>query len=120
MEKFRVPAVDRLILRMLALRRYDSADFLLDEGNLSVRLVEEAVKRWLTDLEFHLHAADEDRPSLQVLIMERVRTFVDSLPAWNGRWPDSSQTNDTEHVMSHHEWTRGSDATPDASEGDWS
>ncbi len=87
MEPFRVPAVDRLILRMLALRRYSDEDFLTDDGTYSVRLVEEALKRWLTDLELHLHATDEDHPSLQVLIMERVRSLAEALPPWDGRWP---------------------------------
>jgi hypothetical protein len=33
---------------------------------------------------------DEDRLSLQVLIVERARELVDALPAWNGRFPGSS------------------------------
>ena len=35
----------------------------------------------------HLHAADEDHPSLQVQIVERVGQLVDALPSWNGQFP---------------------------------
>jgi CRISP-associated protein Cas1 len=59
MEPFRVPAVDRLVLRMAALDRYGSVDFVHHEGDFSVRLVEEALRRWLSDLEMHLHARSE-------------------------------------------------------------
>ena len=89
MEPFRVPAVDRLVLRMLGLKSYNHQEFIHNEGDFSVRLIEEALKRWTTDLEMHLHAADEDRPSLQVQIVERVGELVDALPAWNGRFPGS-------------------------------
>jgi CRISP-associated protein Cas1 len=87
MEAFRAPAVDRLVLRMLARDRYDEKDFIHNEGDFSVRMIEEALKRWVTDLEMHLHAADEDHPSLQVMIVERVQELVDELPPWNGRFP---------------------------------
>ncbi len=86
-EPFRVAAVDRLVLSMLPRDRYHEMDFIHDERDYSVRLVEEALKRWLTDLEMHFHAASEDRPSLQVLIVERVRELVDELPPWTGRFP---------------------------------
>jgi hypothetical protein len=82
-----VPAVDRLVLRMLALKSYHQEEFIHNEGDFSVRLIEEALRRWTTDLEMHLHAADEDHPSLQVRIVERVGEFVDALPSWNGRFP---------------------------------
>jgi CRISP-associated protein Cas1 len=88
MEPFRVPAVDRLILRMLALNRYQASDFIQD-GDFSVRLTEEALKRWIADLEQHLHATSENRPSLQSLIVGRGRELVDALPAWDGRFPGS-------------------------------
>ncbi len=52
-----------------------------------MKLVEEAFKRWLMDLEAHFHACDEDHPSLQVLLVERVRKLVDDLPPWPGRFP---------------------------------
>ena len=87
MEPFRVPAVDRLVLRMLALKSYHQEEFVHNEGDFSVRLIEEALRRWATDLEMHLHAADEDHPSLQVQIVERVGELVDVLPSWNGRFP---------------------------------
>jgi CRISP-associated protein Cas1 len=87
MEPFRVPAVDRLVLRMLALKSYHQEEFIHNEGDFSVRLIEEALKRWTTDLEMHLHAADEDHPSLQVQIVARVGELVDALPSWNGRFP---------------------------------
>jgi hypothetical protein len=80
MEPFRVPAVDRLVLRRLGLKRDNAQEFLHQEGDFSVRLIEEALRRWATDLERHLHAADEDRPSLQVPIVERVGDLVDALP----------------------------------------
>ncbi len=72
---------------MLPRDRYHEVDFIHDERDYSVRLVEEALRRWLTDLEMNFHAADEDHPSLQVLIMERVRELVDDLPPWPGRFP---------------------------------
>ena len=46
MEPFRVPAVDRLVLRMLALKRYHEKEFIHNEGDFSVRMIEEALKRW--------------------------------------------------------------------------
>ena len=91
MEPFRVPAVDRLVLRMLALKSYHQEEFIHNEGDFSVRLIEEALKRWATDLEMHLHAADEDHPSLQVQIVARVGEVVDALPTWNGRFPGSTE-----------------------------
>jgi CRISPR-associated protein Cas1 len=94
MEPFRVPAVDRLVLRMLAQNRYHQDDFIPNQHDGSVHLTEAALRRWLGDLEIHLHAADEEHPSLQVLIVERVRLTVDSLPAWNIGFPDAG--DDTE------------------------
>jgi CRISPR-associated protein Cas1 len=94
MEPFRVPAIDRLLLQTIAMRRYDARDFVTDAGDFSVRLQEDAFKRWLGDLEAHLHAGTESRPSLQVQIVERVRRLTESLPAWDGRWPNASQGND--------------------------
>ncbi len=86
-EPFRVAAVDRLVLSMLARDRYNETDFIQDDRDGSVKLVEEAFKRWLMDLEVQFHACDEDHPSLQVLLVERVRKLVDDLPPWPGRFP---------------------------------
>ncbi len=65
---------------MLARNRYDHSDFIHDPNEQSVKLVEGAMRRWLMDLEANLHAMDEDHPSLQVLMVERVRELVDDLP----------------------------------------
>jgi len=80
MEPFRVPAVDRLVLQKLAIKRYNQGDFIHEKKDSSVRMTEDAFKQWLGDLEMHLHACDEDRPSLHVLIVERVRELIDILP----------------------------------------
>jgi CRISPR-associated protein Cas1 len=90
-EPFRVNAVDRLVLRMLARKRYNPEDFVQDERDNSVKLVEGALQRWLMDLEMNVHAATEDRPSLHVLMVERVRELVDELPSWPGQLPDNGQ-----------------------------
>ena len=74
-EPFRVAAVDRLVLSMLARDRYNETDFIQDDRDGSVKLVEEAFKRWLMDLEAQFHACDEDHPSLQVLLVERVASW---------------------------------------------
>ena len=37
------------------------------------------------DLEMNIHAADEDHPSLHVLMVERVRESVDELPPLPGQ-----------------------------------
>jgi CRISPR-associated protein Cas1 len=80
MEPFRVPAVDRLVLQKLAVKRYRQEDFVRENRDSSVKMTEEAFKQWLGDLETHLHTGDEDRPSLHVLIIERVRELIDDLP----------------------------------------
>jgi CRISPR-associated protein Cas1 len=103
MEPFRVPAVDRLVLRMLGLKSYHQEEFIHNEGDFSVRLVEEALRRWMTDLEMHLHAADEDHPSLQVQIVERVGQVVDALPGWNHQFPGSAD----ETSFATGEWVDG-------------
>jgi CRISP-associated protein Cas1 len=80
MEPFRVPAIDRLVLQKLAAKQYNQGDFVHEKKDSSVKMTEEAFKRWLGDLETHLHACDEDHPSLHVLIVERVRELIDVLP----------------------------------------
>ena len=86
---------------MLARDQYHEEDFIHNEGDFSVRLIEEALKRWLSDLEMHLHACDEDHASLQVRIVERVGELVQSLPPWNGQFPgggDPAQDPDGEEL----------------------
>jgi CRISPR-associated endonuclease Cas1 len=102
MEPFRVPAVDRLVLQMLARDRYHEQDFIHNEGDFSVRMIEEALKRWLSDLEIHLHASDDNHASLQVGMVARVGELVRALPAWDSPLPgleDSVQTLDDQPPM---------------------
>ncbi len=90
MEPFRVVAVDRLILRMLSMNLFSADDFVITtEGEYCVRLIEEAVKRWLSDLEMHLHSSDNSHPSLQVRLIDRVRLFAEALPDCKRDWPNS-------------------------------
>jgi CRISPR-associated protein Cas1 len=116
MEPFRVPAVDRLVLQMLARDRYHEQDFIHNEGDFSVRLIEEALKRWLSDLEMHLHACDENHASLQVRIVDRVGGLVQALPAWNGLFPggeELSQVLDEQEIAT---FERLADPVPPATE----
>lgn len=80
MESFRVPAVDRLVLQKLAVKHYNQGDFIHEKKDSSVKMTEDAFKRWLGDLETHLHACDASRPSLHALIVERMRELIDILP----------------------------------------
>jgi CRISPR-associated protein Cas1 len=80
MEPFRVPAIDRLVLQKLASRRYNQNDFIHEKKDSSVKMTDEAFKRWLGDLETHLHTSDGYRTSMHVQIVERVRELVDGLP----------------------------------------
>lgn len=119
MEPFRAPAVDRLVLRMLALKRYQGDDFIQNEGDFSVRLIAEALKRWLSDLEMHLHATDEEHPSLQVLIVERVRALVESLPSWNGRLPGTPEESEVlggQELMMPDGWCDSGFSSPNETE----
>jgi CRISP-associated protein Cas1 len=96
MEPFRVPAVDRLVLQKLAIKRYNQSDFVHDKKSGSVSMTEDAFKRWLGDLETHLHACDEGRPSLHVLIVERVHELIDALPPSTLPYVDDDDDDDSE------------------------
>lgn len=81
MEPFRVPVIDRLVLSVLARKLFSLEDFHKPSDDGSVHLTEEAWKRWLTEIESTLHMASEVTLSFQVQIVDRVRKFVESLPA---------------------------------------
>jgi CRISPR/Cas system-associated endonuclease Cas1 len=81
-EPFRVPIVDRLVLKCLGLRQFQAADFVQDPRDLSVRLTDDAWKRWLTALESHIHDPNNGDSTLQVAIVERVRRLAEALPVW--------------------------------------
>lgn len=89
-EPFRVPVVDRLMLRCLARRQFSPSNFVQDPADLSVRLTDDAWKRWLSALETHIHDAGRGSASHQVAIMERVRRLAESLPAWQNSQPVSA------------------------------
>jgi CRISPR-associated protein Cas1 len=89
-EPFRVPIVDRLMLKCLARHQFRSDDFVQNQHDLSVRLIDDAWKRWLTALETHIHDAANGAATFQVAIVERVRRLAESLPAWQNSLPASA------------------------------
>jgi CRISPR-associated protein Cas1 len=89
-EPFRVPVVDRLLLKCLGLRQFHPEDFVQDPSDLSIRLSDEAWKRWLAALEAHIHDPGNGEVTFQVAIVERVRRLAEALPVWQNTTPVSA------------------------------
>ncbi|MFN7961580.1 MAG: CRISPR-associated endonuclease Cas1 [Thermoanaerobaculia bacterium] len=60
-EPFRQPVIDRLTLRLLNLKQFTSKDF--EGGEKGLRLVPEALKRYLEEYERHLRSSSEGEGS---------------------------------------------------------
>lgn len=93
MEPFRVPVVDRLLVAVLQQSRFTADDFQPGPGG-GIRLQEAALRRWLLELETHLHAP-RSGSSLQMQLVERVRRYAEDLPPLStppSHWSEVAQT----------------------------
>ncbi len=79
-ESFRVPCVDRLVLRLLGQQVLTPGHFESPDPERGVRLTPDGLRIWLAEFETHLHGAPEGAASLQVQLVERVRRLTEQLP----------------------------------------